>query len=57
MQKTIKIPAKINLYLDVVSRMENGYHELESVMQSVDIFDIVTLTASRGKGNTEDLAR
>lgn len=57
MQKTIKIPAKINLYLDVVSRMENGYHELESVMQSVDIFDIVTLTASRGKGNTEVIAR
>lgn len=50
MQKTIKIPAKINLYLDVIRRMENGYHELESVMQSVDIYDIVTLSAVRGDG-------
>lgn len=34
---------KINLYLDVLDRMDNGYHNVESVMQSVSLCDIVTL--------------
>ena len=50
MEKTIRIPAKINLYLDVTDKMPNGYHELETVMQSIDIFDIVTLRSVRGNG-------
>lgn len=33
--------AKINLTLDVLGKMENGYHELESVMQTVNLFDLV----------------
>lgn len=36
--------AKINLHLDVVGRMENGYHEVETVMQTVSICDDLTLT-------------
>ncbi len=35
--------AKINLYLDVVSRRENGYHNLVSLMQTVSLCDLVTL--------------
>lgn len=34
---------KINLYLDVLDRMENGYHNIESVMQSVSLCDEITL--------------
>ncbi len=34
---------KINLHLDVLDRMENGYHNVESVMQSVSLYDTVTL--------------
>ena len=34
---------KINLHLDVLDRMENGYHNVESVMQSVSLCDTVTL--------------
>lgn len=34
---------KINLHLDVLDRMENGYHNVESVMQSVSLCDAVTL--------------
>lgn len=33
--------AKINLTLDVLGRLENGYHEIESVMQTVSLFDLV----------------
>lgn len=33
--------AKINLTLDVLGRMENGYHEIETVMQSTGLSDLV----------------
>lgn len=34
---------KINLYLDVLSKMENGYHSIESIMQSISLSDTITL--------------
>ena len=42
----VKIPAKINLTLDI-SGVENGYHILESLVASVDIFDTVTVKPRR----------
>jgi 4-diphosphocytidyl-2-C-methyl-D-erythritol kinase len=36
-------PAKINLTLDVLSKRSDGYHELESIMQSVSLADEVVL--------------
>ena len=44
---------KINLYLDVLDRLENGYHNVESVMQSVSLCDTVTLEISDVKGENE----
>lgn len=35
--------AKINLGLDVIRRLENGYHEVRMIMQTVDICDSLTL--------------
>ena len=43
---TIEAPAKINLYLHVVGRRSNGYHELESLIAFTDEFDVLTLEAS-----------
>ncbi len=37
------VPAKINLSLDVVGRREDGFHLLESVMQTVDLYDRITV--------------
>ena len=37
---------KINLHLDVLNRMENGYHNIESIMQSVSLADEITLEIS-----------
>ena len=34
---------KINLHLDVLDKMENGYHNVESVMQSVSLCDKIIL--------------
>src|SRR5438045_5074534 len=36
---TVTVPAKVNLFLRVVRRREDGYHELETVMQSVSLAD------------------
>ncbi len=40
----ILAPAKINLYLDVTGKRPDGYHNIESVMQSVSLFDRITVT-------------
>lgn len=37
-----KAYAKINLFLNVVSKRFDGYHDLEMVMASIDIFDVLT---------------
>ena len=44
--------AKINLFLDVTGRRENGYHDIAGVMHTVSLCDCVTLTvegAHRGE--------
>lgn len=38
-----KAYAKINLGLDVIGRLENGYHVVKMVMQTVGIYDVLTL--------------
>ncbi|MGM0452888.1 MAG: 4-(cytidine 5'-diphospho)-2-C-methyl-D-erythritol kinase [Thermodesulfobacteriota bacterium] len=42
----ISAPAKINLYLDVLGRRVDGYHELQMLMCCIGLFDIVRLTAA-----------
>lgn len=38
--------AKINLILNVVDKLDNGYHQIEFLMNSVDLHDVVTVTRS-----------
>lgn len=40
--------AKINLTLEVVRRLPNGYHELRTVFQQVDLCDELTVSDSAG---------
>lgn len=40
----VKCPAKLNLFLDISFRMPNGYHILEMVMQTVNLFDTLHLS-------------
>ena len=44
MEVKVLAPAKINLSLDVIGRRPNGYHDISTVMQAVDIYDTVTLS-------------
>ncbi|MGH2329968.1 4-(cytidine 5'-diphospho)-2-C-methyl-D-erythritol kinase [Streptococcus uberis] len=39
-----RAPAKINLGLDVLGKREDGYHDLEMVMISIDLCDYVTVS-------------
>ncbi len=41
---TVLAPAKVNLFLDVGERRKDGYHNIESVMQTVTLFDCVEIT-------------
>ncbi|NLB36438.1 MAG: 4-(cytidine 5'-diphospho)-2-C-methyl-D-erythritol kinase [Clostridiales bacterium] len=43
MKTTVKAAAKINLHLDIVSTLPNGYHSLFMIMQSVGLYDTVTV--------------
>ncbi|MDE6108264.1 MAG: hypothetical protein K2F83_06295 [Oscillospiraceae bacterium] len=47
---TVEAPAKLNLALDVLGKREDGYHEMKMVMQSVSLFDTLTLTHEPGEG-------
>lgn len=42
--------AKVNLGLDVLRRREDGYHELRMIMQTVDLYDTLTLEKTEGAG-------
>ncbi|ERJ12465.1 4-(cytidine 5'-diphospho)-2-C-methyl-D-erythritol kinase [Haloplasma contractile] len=39
-----KAPAKINLTLDVIGKREDGYHELNMVMTTVDLYDRLSIS-------------
>jgi len=56
--------SKINLILDVIARRQDGYHEVRSVMQSLELHDTVTievlpssceLSASDEMGESRDI--
>lgn len=38
--------AKINLHLQVVGRRDDGYHELRTLFQSIDLHDLISVTAA-----------
>lgn len=39
----ILAPAKLNLFLDILGKRSDGYHELETLMVSVNLFDQIRL--------------
>lgn len=41
---TKKAYAKINLGLDVIRKREDGYHELKMIMQTINLYDLITIS-------------
>lgn len=42
MQIKVKTPAKINLTLEVLGKRPDGFHDIQSIMQMIDLYDILT---------------
>ena len=50
MHKTAQAYAKINLSLDIISKLPDGYHDMLMIMQSVRLCDEVTVECLPGEG-------
>lgn len=50
----LKAYAKLNLSLDITGKRDDGYHELDTIMQSISLFDTVAITPSNGLHITMD---
>ena len=48
MKIKLKAPAKINLFLEITGKRPDGYHNLESIMQTVSLYDEVTVEDCAG---------
>ena len=44
--------AKLNLTLDVLGKRDDGYHELETVMQQITLYDEIEIDVQTAKGRT-----
>ena len=44
---SVRAPAKLNLGLEVVGRRADGYHEIVTIMQTVTVFDDLTLERAK----------
>ena len=47
----VKALAKLNLTLDILRKREDGYHDLQMVMQSVSLCDELTIRPAEGEGS------
>ena len=43
----IQCPAKINLTLKVTGKREDGYHNIDSIMQTISLFDYLTISVEK----------
>jgi 4-diphosphocytidyl-2-C-methyl-D-erythritol kinase len=43
---TLKAPAKINWFLEIVGKRSDGYHEIQSLIQKITLYDVLTITPS-----------
>lgn len=56
----IKTPAKINLLLEILGNRNDGFHEIQSIMQAVSLFDYLSISVKNSgqqniilKGNSD----
>jgi len=46
-QLRISAPAKVNLYLELLGKRSDGFHELETIMTTVSLFDQLSFTSNK----------
>ena len=42
----IKCPAKINLTLEIVNKREDGFHNIKSIMQLINLYDYINISVN-----------
>ena len=47
---TLLSPAKVNLTLEVLGKRPDGYHEIRSIIQPINLFDEVRINLRNGEG-------
>ncbi len=47
----VKTPAKINLTLEVLNKRDDGFHNIQSVMQTISLFDYLTFEMETSSAN------
>lgn len=45
----LRTPAKINIYLSVLNRRADNYHELETLFQAIELYDELVIRKKKGK--------
>ena len=58
----VKAPAKINLTLEVLNKREDGFHDIRSIMHTINLYDYLTFTVEDAKeiqielsGNSDEI--
>jgi REP element-mobilizing transposase RayT len=58
----VKAPAKVNLTLEVLNKREDGFHNIQSIMHTISLFDFLTIEIEKSPqkiikltGNSKDI--
>ncbi len=52
----VKCPAKINLTLEIVNKRDDGFHNIKSIMQMINLYDFLTISYKESKQLTINLS-
>lgn len=55
-QIKVQAPAKINISLDIVNRRNDGYHDIESIMHAISLYDYLTVNIEDCNGIVIELS-
>ena len=48
----VKTFAKINLTLEILNKRVDGFHNIQSIMQNIDLFDVLTFDINENETNS-----
>lgn len=52
----VKTPAKINLTLEVLDKRADGFHNIQSIMQAINLYDFLTIKVENSAKNSIELS-
>ena len=52
----IKAPAKLNLTLEIINKRSDGFHNIKSVMQTINLYDYLTINIKKSDGTIINLS-